>query len=164
METWQLEFIDSTSGKDEAIPSGVGDVLGSGVGEKNKKNKDKNLKDKKTFAGEFTKKIEDDTIKDVLISPLNTITGGFASPIYRTAKRLASGAAVGATLGAFGATLAIMAVQKGLEHLQNRVKEVEEEVSKLNNTDNVLIRAGAVSKATYYSRNFLGIKKTTDRS
>ena len=161
-EVWQFQFIDNTSQQEEAIPSGINDVLGSGVSEKPNKSKDN--KSKKTFSSEFTKKIEDDTIKDVLISPLNTVTGGLASPIYRTAKRIASGAAVGATLGAFGATLAIMAVQKGIDHLQNRIKEVEEEVARLNNADNVLIRSGSVSTANYYSRNFLGIKKTTNRS
>lgn len=159
-DLWQFEFIDNTRQQEEKISGTIEDTISSGINDVVKKGQTT----KKTFASEFAKKIEDDTIKNVMISPLNSLTGGLATPIYRTAKRIISGSSVAGALGTFGATLGIMAVQAGIEHLQNRVKQVEEQVSQLNNTDNVLLRAGAVSNATYYSRNFLGIKKTTNRS
>lgn len=164
MESWQLEFIDSTSQTTDKMSSGIGDVLGSGVSSKPNIKRENSEKDKKTFSSEFTKKIEDDTLKMSIISPLNKLTGGLASPIYRASKRIESGASIGSVLGGLGATFAVMAIQTGIKHLQNRLQKVEEEVTRLNNADNVMIRAGSVSKATYYSTSWGGFKVKTNRS
>lgn len=165
MESWQLEFIDSTSQTDEKVGSGIGDVLGSGVNEKSTQKKDKSEKEKKTFGSEFAAKVEDDTMKAAIISPLNQLTGGFAGPIYRAIKRSqTSKMSGGAIAGGLVATLAILALKTGITHIQNRVQKVEEEVTRLNNADNVVIRAGSVSKATYYSTGWSGLTVKTNRS
>ena len=163
MDSIKFEFVDNTITKDEKISSEVPDVLGSGANEKSSHSAD--TKSKKSFGDTFTTKAGNDLVRDTIISPLNTATGGLASPLYRSAKQLISGSATfGAVAGSLTASLAIIAVQKGIEALQNRMAEVEEKVKTLNNADNVILRAGAVSTATYYSGNIFGIQKKTDRS
>ena len=156
---YRFEFVDNTETA-EGVGAGIEDAFGVGAGEKPEKKK---KKEKKTFSQNFTKKVNDTTINQVLLSPLNTITGGLASPVYRTIKSIKTSANVGAMLGSATATIGIMAIQIGIQALQNRMTELENKVTNLNNTDNALIRAGSVSKATYYSANIFGIKQRTDR-
>lgn len=157
---YRFEFVDNTQ-QAQQVASGVQDTIGAGANEKATK---KPSQSKKTASQEFTKKVTEDSLQNFIISPLNTATGGLASPIASTTKRIVGGGDVGASLGTLGATLTILAVQKGIQALQNRMIELENKVTSLNNTDNALIRAGSVSKATYYSANIFGIKQRTDRS
>ena len=157
---YRFEFVDNTS-QNQKIDSGIKDTLGSGAKQKADKPKDES---KETFSGEFTKKVQEDSLQNFLISPLNTATGGLASPVASTIKRIAGGGSIGQSLGTLGATFGIMAIQKGLQALQNRMTELQTKIDSLGNEDNLLIRAGSVSKATYYSANITGIKKKTNRS
>lgn len=157
---YRFEFVDNTTNT-EQIDSNIKDTIGSGAKQKADKPKDNS---KETFSGEFTKKVQEDTIGNFVISPLNTATGGLASPLASTIKSIAGGDGIGKNLGVLGGTLGIMAIQKGLQALQNRMTELQTKVDSLGNEDNLLIRAGSVSKATYYSANIMGIKKKTNRS
>jgi len=148
---YRFEFIDGTQSNDQ---SGITDVLGSGTSDKKTKS------ESKTFSQSFTKRVGDNVIQQTLISPLNTATGGLASPLYRTTKRLAGGSSMSTAF----AGLAVAGVMIALQALQNRMKELEQKTENLNNADNALIRAGSVSKATYYTANIFGIKQKTDRS
>lgn len=154
---YRFEFVDGTQSNEQ---NGIVDILGSGNSEDSGRTKSKS----KSFSDAFTQRAENIVVQQTLISPLNTMTGGLASPIYRATKSIMKGAAIGASLGTLGATLGIMALQRGIDFIQNRMKELETKVESLNNTDNALIRAGSVSKATYYSANIFGIKQTTNRS
>lgn len=156
---YRFEFVSDTVEQKE-INSGIEDTLGSGIKEKPEK---KNDKKKKTFTNQFEKKVGDTALQSFLISPLNTVTGGLASPVANTIKRLRTASNVGAVLGGTVASVGIMVLQTGIQHIQKRLTELETKVQDLNNADNALIRAGSVSKATYYSYNIFGIKQTTNR-
>lgn len=160
MADWTFEFIDST-GKDknaENLSSEIPELFDSGVSQK------KDVLSKKTFQASFEKKAEDGIMQRFLISPLNSATGGLASPLYKAGKSIASGASVGVAVGGLVGTLSIMALQFAINAIENRMKEIETKVNDLNNNDNLLIRAGATSTATYYSGNIFGITTKTDRS
>lgn len=156
---WTFEFVDETS-QNNLIENGIVDEIGSGASEK----PDKKKKKDKGFDEAFSNKISDDLIKQYAISPLNTVTGGLASPIYRTATRISNGTSVGVALGSFAGVLGMMAVNFAISSIEKRMQNLEQKVQNLNNADNALIRAGAVSKTTYYSANIFGIKKKTNRS
>ena len=156
---YRFEFVDNTTNT-EQIDSNIKDTIGSGAKQKADKPKDNS---KETFSGEFTKKIKEDSLQNFIISPLNTATGGLASPVASTIKSIAGGSNFGVSIGNLGATLGILAIQKGIQAIQNRMVELETKVTNLNNTDNALIRAGSVSKVTYYTSNIFGIKSRTNR-
>lgn len=158
---WRFEIVDGTGAIQEEIDGGVSETIGSGVSEKPSKPKTTN---DPTFISTFTNKIKEDTIMNAVVSPLNTATGGLISPIYQSAKSIIGGSAIGATLGNLGATIAVMAVQYAVNAIQKRMEDLNAKVNELGNTDNALIRAGSVSKTTYYSANIFGIKKKTNRS
>lgn len=165
MADWTFEFIDSTTQKsedEEKLSSTIPDTIGSGVNDKASKKATK--KTKETFSNTFSQKVEQDTIQQFIVSPLNTATGGLATPLYQSAKRIANGATMGAVAGDLVATLGIMAIQATISALQTRMQEIEQKVTELGNADNVLIRAGSVSKATYYSGNIFGVQTKTNRS
>lgn len=156
---YRFEFVDNI-GTQQQVNTGIQDTLGSGIKEKPNKKQSNN---KQSFSEEFSKKFEEDTLQNFLVSPLNTVTGGLASPVASTIKRLYSSTSTRAVLGTAVATVGMLAIQKGIRYLQNRMQELETKVESLNNEDNVLLRAGSVSKATYYSANIIGIKKKTNR-
>lgn len=165
MADWRFEFVDSTTQgglQNEKLSSEVPDVFGSGANDKPIKKP--NLSSKKTFDSEFEQKVEKTVMSQYIVSPLNTVTGGMASPLYQSAKKLARGATIGAVAGDLVATGVLMAVNYGLSELQKRIQQVETQVTEMGNTDNALIRAGSVSKVTYYTGNVFGIKSRTDRS
>ena len=165
MADWKFEFIDSTtqnSENDDKLSSVIPNTLGSGTNEKASKVPSKEKT--KTFSSEFESKLEKDLMNSYVISPLNTVTGGLASPLYQSAKKIAKGATIGAIAGDLVATGVLVAIQFGLNALQNRMQEIETKVANLNNTDNALIRAGSVSKTTYYTGNIFGVRSRTDRS
>ena len=76
---YRFEFVSPTQ---ESSSNGITDILGSGTQESPKKAKS----NKKTFSDAFAQKAEDNAIQNILVSPLNTATGGLARPIYRTTK------------------------------------------------------------------------------
>lgn len=158
---WRFEIVNATGDLQEEIESGAPETIGSGTKEKSSKKEEK--KDK-TFYSSFGDKFKEDMIMNSVVSPLNTATGGLISPVYQSAKSIIGGSAVGATLGTLGATFAIMAIQQGLSALEKRMEDLRNKANELGNTDNALIRAGSVSKTTYYSANIFGIKRKTNRS
>lgn len=158
---WRFEIVDGTGALQEEIESGASETIGSGTKEKPAK---KGETKEKTFYSSFGDKFKEDMIMNSVVSPLNTATGGLISPIYQSAKSIIGGSAVGATLGTLGATFAIMAIQQGLSALEKRMEDLRNKANELGNTDNALIRAGSVSKTTYYSANIFGIKRKTNRS
>lgn len=151
---WRFEFVDETA-QGQQIESGLNDTLGSGIDEKpNKKGSNR------TFADAFNNKATN-KIENVVLSPLNTITGGLANPIYKTAKQISKQGLSAGIIGGAVATFTIV----GLQLLEKRIEDLRKQVDELGNNDNALIRSGSVSKATYYSSSvFSGIKKKTDRS
>lgn len=161
MEEWRFVFEDNTS-QDNSITSGIENTIGSGTSQKASTKSDKT--EKKGFSQTVIEKSSEKLVEQTIVSPLNTVTGGFANPIYRTAKRLVSSGSVGVALGSFAVTVGVLALERGIEALQNRVATLEKQANQLNNNDNVLLRAGSVRQATYYTSNIFGIKKTTNRS
>lgn len=162
MEGWKFIFEDATSQAEE-IDSETPVSLGSGT--KDKPAKKTGDTSKKTFQGEFIDKGKDKLMEMAVISPLNQATGGLASPLYNTAKQLLSGSSsVGSVLAGGAVAIGAIALQKGIEALERRMQNLEKQADSLNNNDNVLLRAGSVSQATYYSANILGIQKKTNRS
>ena len=140
MDSIKFEFVDNTITKDEKISSEVPDVLGSGANEKSSHSAD--TKSKKSFGDTFTTKAGNDLVRDTIISPLNTATGGLASPLYRSAKQLISGSATfGAVAGSLTASLAIIAVQKGIEALlRGRTSFViAHRLSTIQNADRIFV-------------------------
>ena len=77
---------------------------------------------------------------------------------------MAHGQTLGAVTGDLIAGGVILALTTGIDHIRNRLQEIETKVNELGNTDNALIRAGSISKETYYTGNIFGVKKVTDRS
>lgn len=160
MEEWRFVFEDNTS-QENGITSGIENTLGSGTSQKASR---KSQTSSKNFSDVVAQKGSEKLFEQTIVSPLNTVTGGFANPVYRTAKRLVSGGSVGVALGSFAVTVGVLALERGIEALQNRVATLEKQANQLNNNDNVLLRAGSVRQATYYTSNIFGIKKTTNRS
>lgn len=161
MEEWRFTFLSEQQAKENTkIKSGMFTVIGTGTKEKQSKKSGS----EEGFSEAFVKKSQEDLIMNMAISPLNSATGGIVSPVYAASKRIIRGAAVGAVVGDLVATLSVMAIQKGIEKLEQRMADLEAKASSLNNTDNVLIRAGSVRNATIYSSNIFGITRKTDRS
>lgn len=161
MQEWRFTFLSEQQAKESVkIKTGASTVLGSGTKEKQSKKSGS----EESFSDAFIKKSQEDLIMQMAISPLNSATGGIVSPVYSASKRIIKGAAIGAVAGDLIATLSVMAIQKGIEALEKRMADLESKASSLNNTDNVLLRAGSVRNATLYSANIFGITKKTDRS
>jgi len=102
------------------------------------------------------KNIVENSISQFVVSPLNSATGGLASPAYSIGKAVATGGAVGSAIGSaliVGVTLAINEIEK-------RVAKMESKAEEMNNKDNTLIRAGTTSVATFYSGNVFGVSST----
>lgn len=155
---WTFEFVDETSQKN-LIDNGIVDTIGSGASEKpNKK------KEEKGFYDTFSDKIGGDLVKQYAISPLNTITGGFASPMYKTIVSISKSREAGVAMGGLIGVATLTLLSKGMEMLERRIQTIESKVKDLGNTDNALIRAGSVTKTTYYSTSIFGVKKKTNRS
>lgn len=158
MEEWKFVFEDNTQ-ENAGISSGVEDVIGSGTSEKSKVKKSK-----KGFSETVAQKGTEKLIEQTMISPLNTMTGGLANPIYKATKRIITGETLTAgVIGGIAVNLAVAGIRLAISKLESRMQELQTQVKELNNADNALIRAGSVSQATYYSANITGIKKTTNR-
>ena len=155
---WRFEFVDSQQTK---INDGIGGGLGSGINEKPNSKADKN---QEQFIERFNDKITGDILRTAIGTPLNSAVGKIASPIYNAGKRVVHGQAMGKALGTLGVQLAVIGVQELVTALETRLQEIQQKVNDMGNTDNALIRAGSVSKATYYEGNVFGVKRKTDRS
>lgn len=158
MEEWRFVFEDNTS-QNNGITSGIDNTIGSGTGEKSKIKSSK-----KGFTETVVEKSSEKLVEQTLVSPLNTATGGLASPIYNAGKRILKGGLTAGAVGGIATSLAIAGIMFAISKLESRMQSLQKEATQLNNNDNALIRAGSVSQATYYSANITGIKKTTNRS
>ena len=96
------------------------------------------------------------------LSPLNTATGGLATPAFNIGKSLLTGASAGAIGGAIGG-LVMAGVNLALRKISERMDRLENEAQSKNNHDNVLIRGGFKAEATYYDANFFSGVNKVDR-
>ena len=160
-EEWKFTFEQVGGDTKDVIPSEAKSVIGSGSKEKSKKNDDG---DGKSLFSRTIDRTSDKLIEEMGLSSLNTMTGGFANPIYKSTKRLMTGASLGSVAGGFIASVSMIALTQAISALEKRMDNLQTQVTNLGNTDNALIRAGSVSQATYYSANIFGIKKKTNRS
>ena len=149
---WRFEFVDVTP----QANSGISNNVESGINAST----DSEKKSKNEFMNRFIDKTQGDLIKTAVMTPLNSSVGRVASPIYMAGKRMVHGASVGSAVGVLASQLLMIAI----DELGKKVEDIQNKVRELNNADNSLIRAGSVSKASYYSGNIFGIKKKTDRS
>lgn len=111
----------------------------------------------------FGKRAAENSIERFAVSPLNTATGGLASPIYGLGKAMVSGASAGAIGGAIAGIL-MAGVQLAINSVQKRVTALEAQVSEANERDNNMIRAGAKLQASFYDYKFFGGVHRTNRN
>ena len=155
-KVWRFEFVEGRIDKQD---SGIGGGEDSGIN-----NKDSDKKSKNDMFDAFYNKVSGDAAKAAILTPLNSAVGRVSRPLYMAGRRIANGGKIGAAVGTAAGALAIIAIQETINTIQKRIDDIQQQVEKLNEADNVLIRSGAVSTATYYTGNFFGIKKKTDRS
>lgn len=144
------------------INSTIPSTITSGTGKK--KATPKTTEKKQSFATGFNTKFQNEVIQNAILSPLNQATGGLASPIYSSVRQLARGGSFKALAGGLIGFAIVKGIELGLEALNKKVAELDTQVKELGNNDNVLLRAGAINTATYYTRSFLSIKNKTNRS
>jgi hypothetical protein len=154
MPQYIFELIDNTSGaKPGTVPATPGDmpnpVPTTPAGGK-------------TFGDGLEKRLAENAIERFAISPLNQATGGLASPLYQIGKGIVTGKGA-AMIGAGVAGLAMAGIMLAVNALQERMAKMEADAEKANNNDNALIRAGSVSKATFYKASLAGVKKVDRR-
>lgn len=95
----------------------------------------------------------------IMISPLNNITGGLATPIYGVGSALAKGAGAGAVAGA-GVQVAFAAARLVSETIKKEKEKNATKAEQLSNADNALLRAGSVATATFYESSTFKVRKT----
>lgn len=157
---WRFVFVDE-SGSKEQISSGALSTLGSGADETPTTTpKNETL----TMGEEMLNKGSQKLLQQTIISPLNSVTSGLASPIYKLAKTAMTTGITTAGLATAGVAIAMQLISTGIGHIQNRLAKLETEARELGNNDNVLLRAGSVSQASYYTYNLFGVSKKTNRS
>lgn len=93
------------------------------------------------------------------LAPLNQVTGGMATPVFNTAKTVIAGGGAGAITGAV-VSLLITGLQLAINKIQERIAKNEAKAAELNERDNLLIKAGTKTTATFYSGDFNGVKST----
>lgn len=98
-------------------------------------------------------------VEQQALAPLNQVTGGMAAPVYNVAKNVISGAGAGAITGAAIGAI-ISGIQLAISKIQERIAKNEAKAAELNERDNLLIKAGAKTTATFYSGSFNGVKST----
>lgn len=98
-------------------------------------------------------------IQQQMLSPLNQVTGGMATPTFNLAKTVITGAGAGAIGGAV-VMLAIQGLQLAISKIQERIAKNEAKASEMNERDNLLIKSGAKTTATFYTGSFNGVKST----
>lgn len=102
-----------------------------------------------------------DNLESMVLSPLNSATGGLAGPAYRMAKRGITGNFAGMGRSAMGLAFATTALI--VKKLQERMDKMEAKAEEANNRDNLLLKMGMVQEATFYKGNLKGVRKI-DRS
>ena len=115
-----------------------------------------------SMSGGFAKRLTENTIERAFISPLNSATGGLASPAYQIGKSIATGGSKVAIGGGIAA-LAVAGVMLAVNAIEKRVAKMESKAEEMNNKDNTLIRAGTTSVATFYKGSLSGVSSTTSR-
>ena len=94
--------------------------------------------------------------ENAVLSPLNQIMGGLATPVYTLAKALEQHSDIVAEVGG----LAFAGVKLTVKLILNEYSKTDARVAQANERDNMLLRAGAVSHATFYERDGIsGIRK-----
>ena len=156
-KVWRFEFVEGRI--DKQVASGITGGEDSGVDDKKDDKKSKN-----DMFDAFYNKVSGDAAKAAILTPLNSAVGRVSRPLYMAGRRIANGGKIGAAVGTAAGALAVIAIEETINAIQKRIDDIQQQVQKLNEADNVLVRAGAVSKETYYTGNFFGIKKKTDRS
>lgn len=104
-------------------------------------------------------RVAEGVIRQTVISPLNSATGGLASPIYSAVKVGMTGGAIGAAVGG----IVIAGINLAITKIKERVAKMEAKAEAANNRDNVLLAGGLTTEATFYKGSFRGVRKT-DRS
>lgn len=98
-------------------------------------------------------------IEQQTLAPLNQVTGGMATPVFNVAKGVISGAGAGAIAGA-AINAVIAGIQLAISKIEERIAKNEAKAAELNERDNLLIKSGAKTTATFYEGNFNGVKST----
>jgi len=144
-----------------AVNSGVINAVGSGVNESPvviNAQQAAAVADAGFMEG-ATNRVINKSVSQFALSPLNQVTGGLATPVYRLGKAVASGAS-GAAVGAGVAAVAIAVAMLLYQAADKQIKENKAKAADLNERDNVLIRSGAVSQSSNYQGNLWGVRKT----
>ena len=111
----------------------------------------------------FVAKTAQKGVQQAVINPLNQATGGLASPAIKLGKAIGTGAGAAAIAGPL-AMLAVAGVNLAINAIEKRISELEAQVDKFGERDNLLIRAGYAGDATFYEYNFFtGVHKTDRR-
>lgn len=113
-----------------------------------------------TIESGLRSKLTESTIERAVISPLNSATGGLASPAYSLGKTLLTGGTA-AAIGGGIATVAIAGVMLAVNKIEQRVARMESKAEQMNNRDNTLIRAGSKGFATEYTGGLSGVKSNS---
>ena len=160
---WRFEFVDARSSRE--ITSGIASGAGSGIGDNKKKGEKEKQTEKDKLADAFLNKTSGDVAKAVILSPLNSVMGRSARPLYMAGRRIVNGGSIGAAIGTAAGAFAMMGVEYIIGEINKRIDDLQQQVTNKMNADNTLIRAGSVSKETYYTSGFFsGVKRKTDRS
>lgn len=93
------------------------------------------------------------------MAPLNQVTGGMATPVFNLGQSIVTGAGAGA-IGGAAVALALQAINLAISKIQERIAKNEAKANEMNERDNLLIKAGVKSYATFYTGNFGGVKST----
>lgn len=99
-------------------------------------------------------------LTQVALSPLNSATGGLATPTFTLGKAIVTGAGE-AAIGGAAVSVAIAAVRFAVDKIQERIAKMEAQAAEAGARDNLLIRAGMVANATVYTGNIWGVRKAS---
>lgn len=146
-------FIIKTDMPTEAIPSGLPAALPDG--------KIAGGAGAMTSGANIQQAIYDKTMNkasQIMISPLNNITGGLATPIYGAGRALAKGAGAGAVAGA-GVQIAFAVARLVSEAIKKEKEKNATKAEQMSNADNALLRAGSVATATFYESSTFKVRK-----
>lgn len=113
----------------------------------------------RTLSQGLTKRLGENSIERFVVSPLNSATGGLASPVYHIGKALVTDKS-SAMIGVSIAGLAMAGVMFAINAIETRIAKMEAKAEEMNNKDNALIRAGSKGTATYYTGGLSGVKST----
>lgn len=93
------------------------------------------------------------------LAPLNQLTGGMATPTFNMTKGLITGASAGG-IGGAAIGVVIAGLQLAISKIQERIAKNEAKANELTERDNLLIKAGTKTTATFYTSNFNGVHST----